>query len=121
MGKRVLACNKQQQQQAAGVFSPSGAWGQLQRTNCLQHGPCRTLAIIWKSTMLCVLLSCRYVQEFDEKNPATYKGLNLYNMPMSALYAHFGLDAQTIDFIGHALALHRCAAWDEATVLLLLS
>jgi hypothetical protein len=27
---------------------------------------------------------------------------------MSALYTHFGLDAQTIDFIGHALALHRC-------------
>lgn len=50
---------------------------------------------------------CSYVQDFDEKNPATYKGLNLYSMPMSALYAHFGLDAQTIDFIGHALALHR--------------
>lgn len=48
-----------------------------------------------------------YVQDYDEKNPATYKGLNLYTMPMSALYAHFGLDAQTIDFIGHALALHR--------------
>lgn len=48
------------------------------------------------------------MQDYDEKNPATYKGLNLYTMPMSALYAHFGLDAQTIDFIGHALALHRC-------------
>jgi Rab GDP dissociation inhibitor len=48
-----------------------------------------------------------YVQDYDEKNPATYKGLNLHTMPMSALYAHFGLDAQTIDFIGHALALHR--------------
>jgi Rab GDP dissociation inhibitor len=54
-----------------------------------------------------VLLLCRYVQDYDEKNPATYKGLNLHTMPMSALYAHFGLDAQTIDFIGHALALHR--------------
>jgi hypothetical protein len=51
--------------------------------------------------------ACRYVQDYDEKNPATYKGLNLHTMPMSALYAHFGLDAQTIDFIGHALALHR--------------
>lgn len=55
--------------------------------------------------------ACRYVQDYDEKNPATYKGLNLHTMPMSALYAHFGLDAQTIDFIGHALALHRCGAW----------
>jgi Rab GDP dissociation inhibitor len=71
--------------------------------------------------MLSFSAACSYVQEFDEKNPATYKGLNLYNMPMSALYAHFGLDAQTIDFIGHALALHRCAAWVEVAVLLLLS
>lgn len=62
------------------------------------------------SPCLPCLLRCSYVQEFDEKNPATYKGLNLYTMPMSALYAHFGLDAQTIDFIGHALALHRCDA-----------
>eukprot|EP00878_Enallax_costatus_P008676 GHUV01009070.1.p1 GENE.GHUV01009070.1~~GHUV01009070.1.p1 ORF type:complete len:284 (+),score=97.88 GHUV01009070.1:1054-1905(+) len=28
-------------------------------------------------------------------------------MSMAQLYQHFGLDAQTIDFIGHALALHR--------------
>lgn len=54
-----------------------------------------------------LLVVVRYVQDYDEKNPATYKGLNLHTMPMSALYAHFGLDAQTIDFIGHALALHR--------------
>lgn len=52
-----------------------------------------------------------YVQDYDEKNPATYKGLNLHTMPMSALYTHFGLDAQTIDFIGHALALHRDDAY----------
>lgn len=59
--------------------------------------------------MVCVA-AVRYVQDYDEKNPTTYKGLNLHTMPMSALYAHFGLDAQTIDFIGHALALHRCSS-----------
>ena len=48
------------------------------------------------------------MQDYDEKNPATYNGLNLYAMTMTQLYQHFGLDAQTIDFIGHALALHRC-------------
>lgn len=57
---------------------------------------------------MCMFAAPRYVQDYDEKNPATYKGLNLHTMPMSALYTHFGLDAQTIDFIGHALALHRC-------------
>lgn len=64
-------------------------------------------AVCWCCVRVLLLLVCRYVQDYDEKNPATYKGLNLHTMPMSALYAHFGLDAQTIDFIGHALALHR--------------
>ncbi len=51
------------------------------------------------------------MQEYDEKNPATYKGQNLHTMTMSALYTYFGLDAQTIDFIGHSLALHRDEAY----------
>jgi GDP dissociation inhibitor len=46
------------------------------------------------------------VQDYEESNPATHKGLNLHTMSMAALYAHFGLDAQTVDFIGHSLALH---------------
>lgn len=52
-----------------------------------------------------------YVQEYDEKNPATYKSLDLRTMTMSALYTYFNLDAQTIDFIGHSLALHRDEAY----------
>jgi Rab GDP dissociation inhibitor len=32
-------------------------------------------------------------------------------MTMAQLYTHFGLDAQTIDFVGHALALHRDDAY----------
>lgn len=50
---------------------------------------------------------CSYLQDYDEQNPATYKGLDLRNMTMAQLYQHYGLDAQTIDFVGHALALHR--------------
>eukprot|EP00879_Flechtneria_rotunda_P011739 GHRR01012260.1.p1 GENE.GHRR01012260.1~~GHRR01012260.1.p1 ORF type:complete len:374 (+),score=111.23 GHRR01012260.1:578-1699(+) len=48
-----------------------------------------------------------YVQDYEESNPQTHKGLDLRTMPMAAVYQHYGLDAQTIDFIGHALALHR--------------
>jgi len=48
-----------------------------------------------------------YVQDYDLKNPATWKGLDLKSMPMAAVYQHFKLDPQTIDFIGHSLALHR--------------
>ena len=32
-------------------------------------------------------------------------------MTMHELYAQFGLDVQTIDFVGHALALHQNDAY----------
>lgn len=38
-------------------------------------------------------------------------------MSMAQLYTHFGLDAQTIDFVGHALALHRDDAYLDAPAL----
>ena len=50
----------------------------------------------------------RYVQEWDERNPKTHKGYDLRKMPMAALYKEYGLDPMTVDFIGHAIALHRC-------------
>lgn len=53
---------------------------------------------------------CRYVQDYNEKDPRTHKGHDLRRMPMAALYQYFGLDAQTVDFIGHAIALHRFAS-----------
>ena len=48
-----------------------------------------------------------FVQDYDEANPATHKGYDLRSMPMAALYKEYGLDPMTVDFIGHALALHR--------------
>ena len=52
----------------------------------------------------------RYVQEWDERNPKTHKGYDLRKMPMAALYKEYGLDPMTVDFIGHAIALHRCCS-----------
>lgn len=60
-----------------------------------------------QATSNCTFYACSYLQDYEEKNSATYKGLDLRTMSMAQLYQHFGLDAQTIDFIGHALALHR--------------
>jgi Rab GDP dissociation inhibitor len=48
-----------------------------------------------------------YVEAYEEKDPATHKGLDLRAMTMAQLYQYYGLDAQTVDFIGHAIALHR--------------
>ena len=50
-----------------------------------------------------------FVQDYDEAKPATHKGYDLRSMPMAALYKEYGLDPMTVDFIGHALALHRYA------------
>ena len=51
------------------------------------------------------------MQEWDERNPKTHKGYDLRKMPMAALYKEYGPDPMTVDFIGHAIALHRCRPW----------
>ena len=49
-----------------------------------------------------------YLEYYDPRDPSTHKGLDLRSMTMAQLYTYYNLDAQTVDFIGHALALHRC-------------
>lgn len=48
------------------------------------------------------------MQGYDERDPKTHKGYNLRKMSMGAVYKEYGLDPMTVDFIGHAIALHRC-------------
>ncbi len=47
------------------------------------------------------------MQNYNASDPSTYKGYDLTRKSMGALYTEYGLDPMTIDFIGHALALHR--------------
>ena len=58
-------------------------------------------------TEACLVRS--FVQGYDERDPKTHKGYNLRKMPMGAVYKEYGLDPMTVDFIGHAIALHRRA------------
>ncbi|KAK1300462.1 hypothetical protein QJS10_CPB13g00212 [Acorus calamus] len=48
-----------------------------------------------------------YVQDYEESNPKTHEGLDLNKVTARELISKFSLDDNTIDFIGHALALHR--------------
>ncbi|KAL0040014.1 hypothetical protein WJX79_002376 [Trebouxia sp. C0005] len=48
-----------------------------------------------------------FVQNYDETNPKTHQGMNLRRLSMADVYKQFGLGEMTIDFIGHAIALHR--------------
>lgn len=48
-----------------------------------------------------------YVQDLKEDDPKTWKDLDPNTTSTQALYEKFGLDKNTQDFTGHALALYR--------------
>lgn len=48
-----------------------------------------------------------YVQDFKEDDPKTWKDFDPFTANAQALYDKFGLDKNTQDFTGHALALYR--------------
>ncbi|CAH1441244.1 unnamed protein product [Lactuca virosa] len=48
-----------------------------------------------------------YVQDYNENDPKTHEGMDLTRVSTRELIAKYGLDDNTVDFIGHALALHR--------------
>ncbi|KAI9902658.1 hypothetical protein N3K66_002010 [Trichothecium roseum] len=47
-----------------------------------------------------------WVGQFDAKDPATHKGLDMNTCTMKDIFDKFGLEATTKDFIGHAMALY---------------
>ncbi|KAF8783036.1 Rab GDP dissociation inhibitor alpha like protein [Argiope bruennichi] len=48
-----------------------------------------------------------YVQEFNLNEPKTWKDIDANSTTTAQLYEKFGLDKDTADFTGHALALYR--------------
>jgi len=47
-----------------------------------------------------------FIQNWKEEDHATHQGINLDVNTMADIYAKFGLEPGTQDFIGHSLALH---------------
>lgn len=52
-----------------------------------------------------------WIGQFDIKDSATHKGLNMNSCTMREVYDKFGLEAPTKDFIGHAMALYQTDAY----------
>jgi len=52
-----------------------------------------------------------WVQEFSEEDPKTWKDIDPKTVTMEEVYKKFGLDENTCDFVGHALALYRDDAY----------
>lgn len=48
-----------------------------------------------------------FVQDYREDDPKTWKDVDPNNTNMAQVFEKFGLDKNTQDFTGHALALHR--------------
>lgn len=49
----------------------------------------------------------QFVQEYCEDNPQTWKNVDPKNSTTEQVYQSYGLDQNTCDFVGHALALYR--------------
>lgn len=47
-----------------------------------------------------------YVYGYVQADPKTHQGLDLYKAPMKEVYKKFGVAADTIDFLGHAVGLY---------------
>lgn len=47
-----------------------------------------------------------YIQDIEYNNPKTFDGIDIHKQPMSDVFKKFKLESNTIDFIGHAVALH---------------
>jgi Rab GDP dissociation inhibitor len=47
-----------------------------------------------------------YIDQYNENDPSTYKKYDLKNMTSEKLFKEYGLGANSIDFIGHAMALY---------------
>ena len=48
-----------------------------------------------------------YVQNFSEEDKKTWKAFDVMTQTSADLYKKFGLEENTIDFIGHAVAMYR--------------
>lgn len=47
-----------------------------------------------------------YIDQYNENDPSTYKKYDLKTMTSEKLFKEYGLGANSIDFIGHAMALY---------------
>jgi len=47
-----------------------------------------------------------FVGEWEESNPKTHQGMDIKKQSVKEVFDHFGLKPDTIDFIGHAMALY---------------
>jgi len=53
----------------------------------------------------------QYMAKYEAADASTHAGLDLSTMPMQAFYEHFGVSADVVSFVGHAMALQKDDAY----------
>ena len=48
----------------------------------------------------------KFINSVDVNNPKTWNNLDIKKLPMKEVFKHYGIEDSTIDFLGHAVALH---------------
>lgn len=48
-----------------------------------------------------------YVQDIDVNDPKTWKDIDIMKQPMRDVFKKFKLEDNTLDFLGHSVALFR--------------
>lgn len=101
---KTIECSYVMQHQAGGMFSSAA--------NKIHKVPTNESEAIKSSLMgLFQKKKCRnfyqYMDRINIEDKASWDGKDLNTMTMADLYASFGLDDMTIDFLGHAVALHN--------------
>ena len=98
------------QHQASGMFSSGGNKVYKVPSNDQEALSSSLLGFFEKK-------NCRnfymYVDKVNEENPMSWEDFDLKNAPMNDLYAKYKITGQAIDFLGHAVALHRDDAYLE--------
>ena len=100
---KTIDCSYVMQHTSSGIFANA--------SNKIHKVPTNESEAISSSLMgLFQKRKCRsfyqYMDRINVDDPATWEGKDLNTMTMGDVYSSFGLEAQTIDFLGHAVALH---------------
>jgi Rab GDP dissociation inhibitor len=48
----------------------------------------------------------KYIENVELNDPGTWKKIDVEKQSMKEVYDHYKLESNTIDFLGHAVALH---------------
>jgi Rab GDP dissociation inhibitor len=48
----------------------------------------------------------KFINNVELNNPKSWNNMDLQKIPMKDVFKHYGIEESTIDFLGHAVALH---------------